>query len=372
MPFARPTLTQLRRLALQDLASANLPGVDGFLQNAILAVLSWAIAGMAYLHYGYQDWIARQAVPWSATDEWAAGWGSLKGVQRKPATAAVLAASFPGGQPSVPVPAGSAANLLNGQGYTTTADATVNSAGVALVTITANVPGAGGNALVGTQVTLVNGLAGVGATGAITGIVTTGSDIETPDAFKSRYLQVYANPPAGGDREDYVAWAEAVPGVTRAWCSPIGFGPGTVVVYVMFDQAEAAFGGFPQGSNGVATLELRDIPATGDQLVVANALYPLRPVTALVYVEAPVNLPIAFTIADLVPNTVAILAAIQAALAGMFMTDGSPLGMTVYPSAWNSAIDSVPGITQYDLTAPAAPVVVPLGSLPTVGAVTSV
>ena len=115
MPFARPTLTQLRSLALQDLASASLPGVDGFLQNSILGVLSWAIAGMAYLHYGYQDWIARQAVPWSATDEWAAGWGALKGVQRKPATAAVLTASFGGGQPNAPVPAGTVANMLNTQ-----------------------------------------------------------------------------------------------------------------------------------------------------------------------------------------------------------------------------------------------------------------
>ena len=47
--------------------------------------------------------------------------------------------------------------------------------------------------------------------------------------------------------------------------------------------ARPCHGGFPQGTNGVAALETRDTAATGDQLAVANYLYPLRPVTPIVY-----------------------------------------------------------------------------------------
>jgi uncharacterized phage protein gp47/JayE len=46
-----------------------------------------------------------------------------------------------------------------------------------------------------------------------------------------------------------------VPGVTRAWCAPNGFGSGTVVVYTMWDSAEAAHNGFPQGTDGVSQNE---------------------------------------------------------------------------------------------------------------------
>ncbi len=44
--------------------------------------------------------------------------------------------------------------------------------------------------------------------------------------------------------------------------------------------------------------------------------------------------------------------------------------MTVYPSDWNGAIDSVAGLTRYAITSPSAPVVVPVGYLPTLGTVT--
>ncbi len=370
MPYARPTLTTLRQMALQDLASADLPGVDGFLRWAVLSVLSWALAGMAYLHYGYQDWIARMAVPWSAQDEWAAGWGALKGVTRKAATYAQLTIQTAGGVSNTPVPAGTAVTLLNNTAYTTKADATVDAAGIATLTIQAVVAGTAGNAAVGTTVTLTNGIAGVGSSGTVTAIVTTAADIETQDAFKARYLQAYASPPAGGDQTDYVEWAEAVPGVTRAWCNPNGAGAGTVVVYTMWDVANAAYGGFPQGSDGVAMLDLRDAAAQGDQLTVANSIYPLRPVTALVYSCAAAAQPINFTIAYLSPNTPAMLVLIEAALTDLFLRIGSPLGMTVYPSDWNAAFDSVAGLTRYDITGPTAPIVIPVGALPTLGSVT--
>ena len=104
-------------------------------------------------------------------------------------------------------------------------------------------------------------------------------------------LESYGAPPHGGNSSDYVTWALEVPGVTRAWVPPVPLIPGAVTVFFMMDVSEAAHGGFPQGTNGVASLETRDIAATGDQLAVANSIYPLRPVTPIVYAVAPTAAP---------------------------------------------------------------------------------
>ncbi|MGE0109370.1 MAG: baseplate J/gp47 family protein [Bdellovibrionales bacterium] len=96
--------------------------------------------------------------------------------------------------------------------------------------------------------------------------ITGGADTETDDALFSRMLLAYQETAHGGAKNDYKRWALAVAGVTRAWDNPNGFGIGTVVVYVMFDDANADYDGFPQGTDGVAANEPRGIAATGDQL----------------------------------------------------------------------------------------------------------
>lgn len=129
----------------------------------------------------------------------------------------------------------------------------------------------------------------------------------------------------------------------------------------MWDVSNSAFGGFPQGSNGVATAELRDSAAQGDQLTVADAIFPLRPVTALVYSVAPIEQPVPFVLANLgfVPSAT-LLAAIQAALKAMFLRIGSPLGVTLYPNQWEATLATVTGLPQYTLVSPVGPSLAPL------------
>jgi uncharacterized phage protein gp47/JayE len=74
----------------------------------------------------------------------------------------------------------------------------------------------------------------------VTAIETEGADIESQDDFLSRVIQAYQTTPAGGSQPDYVDWALAVAGVTRAWCVPRGYGAGTVVVLFMMDSVRAA------------------------------------------------------------------------------------------------------------------------------------
>ncbi len=381
MPFNRATLSQLRADALQDLSDApvldattgQLATVTMFEQSPLRGV-GFAIAGGVYSCYGYLDWIAQQSTPWGATDERAAGWGALKRVTRKPATAAAGSEVITG-PANTDIPAGTTLNRGDGVAYITLADAGTGATGSATVAFAAVVPGAAGNAAAGVTLSFGNPIAGLGAF-VTANPITGGAEIETQDAFKARYLLAYAEPPAGGSATDYPQWALDVPGVTRAWCAPLGAGAGTVVVYTMWDVANAPLGGFPQGSDGVATDETRDAVAQGDQLTVANAIYPLRPVTALVYSVSPVAWPVPFVINNLGrAATPAIQALIEAALDAMFLRLGSPLGdaaAVIYPSAWEAAIGNVTGVGNFVVLAPAptVPLIPAAGSLAVRGTVT--
>lgn len=369
MPYVRPTLTALRAQVAQDIAVA-LPGSDPLLRFSNLAISGVAQANLANLHYGYLDWIASQAVPFTATNEFLEGWAALKKVFRKSAAAASGSVTFLGANGAL-IPAGSGVVRGDGVAGTTQADAIIY-AGSALASVIINADpygatGAFGNMAAGVVMTLTQSIAGVQASGTVSTAFTGGADIETDDSLRSRMLLAYQNTPQGGDQADYVTWAQTVSGVTRAWCSPNSFGAGTVVMYVMFDVSESASSGFPQGANGVAAGEPRAAAATGDQLAVANAILPLQPVTALVYVVAPVAAPVNFTISGIV---VAKRAAAQAAIADAFFRLGNPKGGSTPVALIWSAIATVSGVVDFIISVPSGDIANAAGTLPTVGVIT--
>jgi len=364
MPYPRPTLAQLQNQAAQDL-SANLPGADALLRFTNLGVLAMIQAGMTHMLYGYLDWIAQQSNPATATDEFLEAWAGLKGVRRNSIDQASGAVSFPAVNGAV-LPAGTAINRSDGYAYVTTESA-LASAGSVVVAVSAvpdpaGLVGAEGNCDTGTAFTLANGVAGITSTGVASTAISGGADLELDSSLRRRMMVAYQTPPQGGAIGDYEGWALNVPGVTRAWCTPNGFGPGTVVVYVMLDVIQAANGGFPVGTDGVAAEEPRGAAATGDQLTVANALFPLRPVTALVYVVAPTKQPLNPNIRGVpVANRAATIAAIQSQMATL-----APGGTLAVQSLWQ-AVSSVVGNTDFAILSPTADVVMSAGSLPVIG-----
>ena len=382
MPYARPTLTQLRQQAMQDLNAANI-GLNGFLRFAVVGVVAWVQAGLAYLHYGYLDYIAQQSNPVGATDENALLWGGLIGVQIKGATTAELTATFLGTSNTSVL--GYGTNIVRGDqtAYIVTTAGGANSDNLVTVGITAVAPGSAGNCDNGTPLSLSIPISGmISNSGLVIGTTTPGTDQEDINtSYKTRYLAQYAAPPQGGDRADYIEWAEGIPGVTRAWVAPQLMGAGTVGVYFMMDAVDASNGGFPYGANGVAANEPRDAPATSDKLAVANALFAVQPVTALVYALGPTPEPVPFTITGLgVNNTTAMLALIEAALSGMFLqyanvggtvnpVDGSPWP-AIEPNAWYTALAAIPGLTTFAVASPSGPITPATGSLFTLGTVT--
>jgi len=382
MPYSRPTLTQQRALVAADI-SGSLPGSDALLRFSSLNILGTVLAGLAQEQYGYTDWVSLQANPFTATDEFLEAWAALKNVFREAATQAGLAVpgqvTFPGSN-GTSLPIGTPLVRGDGVGFTTTS-AGVWSGSSVTVNAVANadptgLTGAFGNCAVGTVMTLGTAIAGITSTGSVTTAFTGGADVEQDESLRSRMLQAYQNVPQGGAQKDYVTWALQVNGVTRAWCNPNGFGAGTIVVYPMLDVTEAANNGFPQGVSGVATLETRGTPtATGDQLNVANWIYPLRPATALVYVYAPSQQVVNFSITGTGSFSAATKALIASAIAGIFVLYGSPLSTVagqngvIDMSYINSAIAAISGTQGFVVTVPNGNIVGTTGQLPVLGTI---
>lgn len=354
MPFSRPTLTDLRKQVASEIASA-VSGSDPLLRYSNLNITGTAQAGLAHLHYGYLDWIAKQAVPWTSTDEYLVGWGALKNTTQKDATFASGSVIYTG-VAGYELDSGTSIVLGDGTTYTTTSSGIVGANGTVTVSATADVAGAAGNCASGVVMTLGTAVTGIQSGGVAATAFTGGADQETEDAFQARVIAAYKASPQGGAKADYVTWATAVSGVTRAWTLPNGFGAGTVVVYVMFDVANATNDGFPQGSNGISGNDVlpngnpRGTVAAGDQLTVANAVYVEQPVTALVYICSPLPNTLAFTISGLSSANSTTRAAVEAAVSEVLVTYGDPIAGTVDLSYIESAISSVSGSSGFVIT----------------------
>ncbi len=386
MPYQRPTLSVLRSQVAADISS-GIKGADGLLRFANLNILGTVQAGMSHEHYGYLDYIAKQATPYTATDEWLEAWAALRNIFREPARAASGTVTFLG-QLGTSIPSGTLLARGDGYVYETTAAGTVGSGGQVTVPAIAVLPpidpvnnptgqGAAGNAAASTIVSLQAPIAGVQSSGTAATAFTGGADVELDDSLRTRMLLAYQQTPQGGAVTDYVQWALAVPGVTRAWCAPNGFGTGTVVVYVMLDSAEAGNNGFPVGTNGVSQYDPgpggipRGTVATGDQLNVANALINEQPATALVYVCAPAPNTINIVFSGIGTPSSSVQAAINAAIDSVFLEQGSPkAGTSVELSSIESAIAAIAGTPGFVINSPSGNIPNATGQLPVRGTVT--
>lgn len=389
MPFARPTLSDLRVRNVAFIESElRGKGLGSLLRFSNLRVLGNADAGMAHLHYGYLDYISLQTTPYTATDEWLAGWAALKNVFRKPAAAATCEQVMVSGTAGKTVPAGRTVRRSDGYEYSLNAEVQLDADGKGTGAITAILPdpatdptggGDAGNAPAGTLLTLDVAIAGVDSTVTAVMAIAGGADIEDEDAFRARMLLAWQDTAQGGNDTDYERWALEVPGITRAWVVRRMMGGGTVGIYIMCDGVSGHPDGFPVGNNGVSRFEPDNANvATGDQGRVADALYPLHNVTAEVWVSGPAPLPVAFEINGISTATTETKAAIKAAIDQVFYNEGRPgvkpaidtPPVVIDLSSIELAIAGVPGTKGFLLAAPMDNITPGVGELAITGEIT--
>ncbi|WP_434701554.1 baseplate J/gp47 family protein [Pseudomonas sp. D1-36] len=343
MPFETPSLPVLVDRTQSDLASDTLRRSDA-------QVLARTLAGTAYGLYGYLDWIAEQILPDRADEETLERIAQLRLTQpRNPAQPASGTASFTAVAGAV-VDAETVLQAADGRTYRVTANVTTV-AGLNTVAVEAVDAGTLGNADVGLALTLVQPVAGV--TNSFTVLapgLTGGIAQESIESLRARVIRSYRVIPHGGSAADYETWALEVPGVTRAWCRGNYVGPGTVGLFVMRDGDDVP------------------VPNPAQLAEVKDYIEPLRPVTAELYVLAPVEVPVTYSIHP-VPDTTAIRAAIQAQLIDLHDREAG-LGETLLLTHIAQAISGASGETDHDLVSPVADVPAGINQLLTFGGIT--
>ena len=356
MPWDTPNLKTVRGL-VRDNIRASLPGADASVPNSVLRVLSDSQGALCHLVLQYIDWLALQVLPDTAETEWLDRHGVIwltnsdgtKG--RKRATFAEGTGTITGISGTV-IPAGA---LLTGAGsaggYETIEDTTIGTSAT-LAHVRALDAGTIGNLESGASLGLVAPVSGADTTFIVVSI-TGGFEAESDDDLRARVLQRIQNPPLGGTAANYVTWALAVPGVTRAWAAPEQ-GVGTITVRFLMDEARP-----PDGW-----------PNADDVQTVHDYINTMRPVTVKdCYVFAPIKEFIDVTIDNLVPNTVEVAAAIRQSLLNMLSERAEP-GQTIY-AAWISyAIMNAPGVESFNLVTDADHIMPSLGNMAVLGTVT--
>ncbi|SAI74560.1 tail protein [Bordetella ansorpii] len=347
MAFNRPTLPELIDQTASEMES-RLPGVLARARRSLVGVVVRVLSGGLDALYKYVEILLKRAWPDQCDAEYLDTHGARWGVTRTPAAAATGPLPIEGADGAA-LPAGSVLQRADGARYTVDVGVIV-AGGTAVARITAEEPGQAGNTAPGAQFTLVSPVAGINSVAVASTAISGGADVESPEPFRARILERIRRPPHGGSADDYVAWAKQVPGVTRAWCTPAGMGPGTVVVRFVRDDDDDP------------------IPDAGEIEAVQAHIETVRPVTAELYVLAVVAKPIIYVIAGLRPDTPEVRAAVIAELQDMHVRDAVP-GGTLLRSHMSEAISIAAGETDHRLVSPAGNVVCLASELATFGGV---
>lgn len=346
MAFNRPTLPELITRIDQDILS-RLPTSKAALSVRLTKALATSEAGVTHGLYGYLQWLERQLFPETCDDDLLHLHSA--GVPRRQASKSVGMVTFEGSDGAVIV----AGTVLqkDGREYETTEEVAIAD-GVATAEIEALEAGVEGDQAADTELRLVepvpgvSGQAVVGAAG-----VLGGANLETPDSWRDRIMLRRARIPRGGAEGDWEGWALEVPGVTRAWERPLGMGPGTIVIFIMADDAS-------------------DGPQASQQLLDAAFDYitALKNVTAHLYLLTPTLVPFMPQL-SVTPDTTEVRAAVAANLQDLVEREGEP-GGTLLISRIRGAISTAGGVEDYELLSHTGNIVYGAGELPSWGGAT--
>jgi uncharacterized phage protein gp47/JayE len=345
MPYEIPTLPAIIKRAEADF-ERNAPDA---LRRSDAKVSARVVAGAAFELYGYQDYIARQSHPSTCDEEMLLKWAAIKLEDgRKPAVSASGMGRVTGSTGAL-VDVGVMYQSSDGRRYIVKTTATLVN-GAAQVTLSAELTGTVGNIESGT-LTAVSPVLGVNPTLIIgDGGIVGGTDEEGIEPLRARVEQEFKNPSKVGSGADFIGWAKEVPGVTRAWALPRWMGPGTFGLTFVRDGDPGIFPNAEQVAEVQAYLDIK------------------RPVTAEVFVFAPIELPVNFTI-KLSPDSTALRAAVTTSLKNLISDEGGS-DSTILITHIRAAISNTPNENDHVLASPAANVVVAKNEIATLGAIT--
>lgn len=347
MSFARPTLEELITRITTDLNS-RLGGTG--LRRSVNDVLGRVLAGAIHMLHGHLDYISRQVILDTAESEFLDRWAAIWNVTRKPATFAQGNVIFAGTVGSS-LPLGSV--LINNEGieYETTESRTFSSA-MEDIPVIALSSGTSGNLDEGFNLVLRTPVAGIESSAmAAPGGIKGGESKEPDIRLQERTLSVIQNPPQGGSINDYIQNASSIEGVGRVFVTPLIQGAGTVGVSFLTNDPDNL------------------IPNTQKVEEVQNFLDERKPVTATVFVFAPVPVELDVTISNLRPDTPEVRDAVKNEIADLILREAEP-GGTILISHIREAVSIATGENDHVIDTPSGNVSTSLNEIFVPGEVT--
>lgn len=326
----------------------EMPGSDAWLWPNNVVVAAKVIGGAVWEVFGKLAWMDKQRFALTATGYELERHGLDYGINRKPASFAygsvVAYADYP-----YTVQTGTKFYRTDGAAFTSTKDVDVGRNGFAVVPVVSDVVGVVGNTLPGAPLTSDDSSI---ATSLVDDFgIGQGANTETDDQLRDRILARKRYPPMGGAAYDYVAWAKELPGVTRVFPAGNAYGRGTVGVWFLMDDT------YPAG-----------IPMASDVAAVQAYIDTVAPVTASVFVQAPIADCIDIVVKGLNPDTQAVREAVGAELASLFRKmaqPGLPDDPFILRQSWLwQAVGNASGERSHQVVAPASDLTFGVGVMP--------
>lgn len=358
MAFERPTLLQIIDRIKSDFKSGL--GLTTIIRRSFLDVIAKAYGGAVHTLFGFIDWAKDQLFPDTADEEYLLRWATIWGVERKEATFAEINIEVTGTTGNT-LAQDTIYQRSDGFQYTVKADVVVPAGGTAIAVIVASEAGADGNIDDGSIVSLTSPIAGIESDSTVDSTETEGEAQETIEELRERVVERIQQPPSGGTATDYISYAKTVAGVTRAWVLPGHLGEGTVGLTFVEDN------------------ETPIIPSAGKVQEVQDAVEALKPISADLFVFAPIEQNIDPTI-RLKPNTTTVQDAViaeledmlarEAQVGGAYEDVGETYDGIIPLSKINEAISIAAGEEDHVLVTPTSDVDPGTGGLVTLGTVT--
>jgi uncharacterized phage protein gp47/JayE len=186
--------------------------------------------------------------------------------------------------------------------------------------------------------------------------ISGGANREETEQFRARVLADIRKPPQGGADRDYIKWAKETLNVSvgNVWPIRKWMGAGTVGVFF--------------------TLNDGSTPSSEEVLLVKKHIETEAPITADVYVIAPIEAKVDIQISGLFPDNQTVRNAIATELAHLFIrsaeVEKGSGNAKIYLSHIREAISIAAGESDHVLNSPAADVVFTKGQLPRLGDIT--
>ncbi len=356
MPFSRPSIGDLIQQQTVEM-STQLNIAREQVEHSNASVIAKVQAGAVHGLHGHLAFLIDQNFEDTASIDYLRRRGAIRGIFEKKATKATGQCVVNGIDGSSII-SGTLLQRASGQQFVVTTGAVITN-GTAELLIESVEAGAQFNTAANTPLNFVTPVSGVESV-AISDELVGGSDDEAAESYRARVLAEIREPAQGGADTDYIRWVREVPGVNvhRVWVMRKWLGSGTVGVFFTVNNGEIP------SAETVALV----------QHYVADRPEAKAPITADIFILAPIPVTVPMTVSGLVPDTPAVRQAAEFELMDLFarsanVENGEGSG-TILLSHLREAISIASGERDHVLVTPDANVKFNRGELPIFGGVT--